>query len=341
MKILELVTKELEITQEQLKDKEIKEFLFQYTKRKLENKWIQWKNGNAIIEINKENGTSIRTILDDEEYKPEYPENIDMNISTYCENFCCWCYEGCNKQGKHADIKKFINDKNSFLYTLPRGSELALNGNEPLHPDLELLLNFCKEREILANLTVQQNTLFKHKEQIERLLKEKLINGIGISPTKIDQELIDFCKSHPTSVIHTIAGITTMEEYEKLMDNNLKILILGYKDFGRGIDYASNHNERIETLITQLNNNIKDFPKHFDVVSFDNLVLQQLNIKSILTEKEWETFYRGADGGHTLYIDLVRETYAKNSIQAREDRKSLLNDIREMLKEIRNEKGNN
>lgn len=245
------------------------------------------------------------------------------------------CYEGCSKRGRHADIKKFINDKNSFLYTLHEGSELALNGNEPLHPDLELLLNFCKERNILANLTVQENTLIKHKEQIEKLLKDKLIHGIGISPCQYSDDLINFCKNYPTAVIHTIAGITTMEQYQKLMDQDLKILILGYKDFGRGITYASKHDGIIEKLICDLSNNLKDFPNHFKVVSFDNLAIEQLDVKSILTEKQWETFYRGNDGNHTLYIDLVRETFAKNSIQPKENRKALLSDIKDMLKIIR------
>ena len=334
MKIFKIVLAELGITKEQLQDKEIQKFIYDYIARKYTGQWIQWKNGNAIIEINKNNGTSIRTILDDEDYNPEFPENIDMNISTYCENNCSFCYEGCNKRGKHADIKKFINDKNSFLYTLHEGSELALNGNEPLHPDLELLLKFCKERNILANLTVQENTLIKHKEQIEKLLDDKLIHGIGISPCQYSDDLINFCKNYPTAVIHTIAGITTMEQYQKLMDQDLKILILGYKDFGRGITYASKHNETIDTLIKDLSTNLKDFPNHFKVVSFDNLAIEQLDVKSILTQEQWETFYRGSDGNHTLYVDLVRETFAKNSIQPKENRKALLNDIRDMLKVI-------
>ena len=335
MGIFNEVMLELQLTEDQLKDNQIYNFALQYSRRKNIGDWIQYKNGNAIIEINKNDGTSIRTILSDEEYQPEFPENIDMNISNKCENNCSFCYQKCTKKGKEANIIKYLTLKDSFLWTLQPGTELALNGNEPLHKDLIHLLRFCKTRNILANLTVNEITLLKHKRKVEKYLKDGYIHGIGISPMNFSDEMIQFCTKHNTAVIHTIAGITTMDQYQKLMDKNLKILILGYKDFGRGIDYASKHNDRIEKLIVQLSNEIKDFPKHFNVVSFDNLAIQQLDPKSFLTEKQWETFYRGGDGRHTLFVDLVNETFAKNSIQCKENHRPLLSDIRDMLKVIR------
>lgn len=335
MGIFNAVVVELELTNEMLKDKDIQKFAIDYLNRKVSNKWIQYKNGNAFIEINKEDGTSIRTILSDEEYKPEFPENIDMTISNKCYNRCKYCYMGCSAFGKEANIKKFIEDKNSFLYTLHEGTELALNGNEPLHPDLQLLLEFCKDRNIFANLTVHENTLLKHKEQLQNWLDSGLIHGIGISPRFYGDELIDFCEKNPTAVIHTIAGITTLEQYESLAYKNLKILILGYKDFGRGESYKNMNNDEIHQNMKDLEENIIDFKNMFKIVSFDNLALEQLNIKNKLTEDEWNTFFRGNDGNHTMYIDLVNETFAKNSVQPIENHKKLLTDVRDMLKIIR------
>lgn len=328
------IVDELKLTEEQLKDKQIRLFVMSVLKRKLSENWFQYWNGNGYCELNKENGTMITTVLTDDDFKAEFPLNCDMNISTVCTNNCSFCYEGCSPEGKHADIKKFLNDKNSFLYSLHEGTELALNGNEPLHPDLELLLQFCKERNIMANLTVQENTLIKHKEQIENWLDNKLIHGIGISPCGYSDEMIEFVEKHPTAVIHTIAGITTMKQYEMLMDKNIKILILGYKNFGKGLEYNSIHHIRVEELIKELSENVKNFTKHFKVVSFDNLAIEQLNPKSFLTEEEWNKFYRGDDGHHTLYIDLVRETFAKNSVQARQNHRPIKSDIKEMLRDV-------
>ena len=336
LKIRDII-KEFDLKAEELKDKEIQKFLLQVLYRKQTNEWIQYHNGNAFIEINKKNGTSIRTILTDEEYKPLFPENIDMTISEHCINGCKFCYANCTPQGKEADITKYLDDKTSFLYSLHPGTELALNGNEPLHPDLKLLLEFCKERDVLANLTVNENTLLLHKDELDNYLSQGLIHGIGISPTKYSKDLIDFCKEHPTAVIHTIAGITTQSQFNKLKNNNLKILILGYKNFSRRIDYENIVGEKIHKNIQKLGQELKDnnFFSSFQVVSFDNLGVEQLNIKTILNKEEWGTFYRGDDGKHTLYIDLVNETFAKNSIQPKENHLPIKKTAEEMLKIVR------
>ena len=323
-----------------LKDNDITFFVVGFLTRKKSGDWCQFKNGNGICEINKNDGTQITTVLTDEDFNPEFPLNCDMNISNRCNMGCAFCYQGCTKDGKHADIKKYLEDKNSFLYTLHRGTELAINGNEPLHPDLELLLKFCRRRGILANLTVNEHTLYEYEKQLHQWLKKKLIRGIGISPSVWNPHLLEFCAKHSTSVIHTIAGITTPKQYECLKDKNLKILILGYKTFGRGNDYIRQF-ESVLNNIHWLEENVKDFTNHFKVVSFDNLAIKQLQPNKWLTKGQWEKFYRGDDGHHTLFIDLVDETFAKNSVQPRTQHKAILSDIRDMLKVIKEESKEN
>lgn len=325
---------ELELTDEQLKDKEIHNFVMQYAYRKQQGDWIQFKNGNGICEINKKDGTQITTVLTDEEFKAEFPLNCDMSISERCNMGCKFCYLECTPNGKEANIKKFIEDKNSFLYTLHPGTELAINGNEPLHEDLAELLFFCHSRDILANLTVNETTLLKNRFIIEMWLDQGLIHGIGVSPSMYSDIMIEWCKNHSTSVIHTIAGITTSEQYEQLKDQGLKILILGYKEFGRGVDYNLFSGDMVIKNIDWLKENILNLTEHFEVTSFDNLAIEQLDIKNKLDEKTWSSFYRGDEGSHTMYIDLVNETFAKNSIQPKENHKPLMSNIVDMLKEV-------
>lgn len=340
MKLKEII-ETLKLTQEQLSDPEIRDFAMQVAVRKQSGDWVQYWDGNGFCELNKNDGTMITTVLTDEDFDAEYPLNCDMNISLRCENGCAFCYEGCTRDGKQADIIKYLNDKNSFLYSLHEGTELALNGNEPLHPDLFELLKFCKERNIFANLTVNENTLIKHKAQLVEWLEERYIHGIGVSPTNYSDEMLEFMQTHPTAVVHTIAGITTKAQYEKMMDKDIKILILGYKTFGKGVDFKEKHMQSINNNILELKENVRDFVNHFKVVSFDNLAIEQLDPKSFLTEKEWNTFYRGDDGHHTLYIDLVNETFAKNSVQARTHHYPIQSDIRDMLKTIKSEVSHN
>ena len=53
---------------------------------------------------------------------------------------------------------------------------------------------------------------------------------------------------------------------------------------------------------------------HFDVVSFDNLALEQLHMRDKLSDEDWEMFYAGDDGTVTFYIDLVNGTFARSSL---------------------------
>ena len=36
-------------------------------------------------------------------------------------------------------------------------------------------------------------------------------------------------------------------------------------------------------------------------------------MRGLLTPKEWELLYNGEDGKYTMYIDLVKKQYARNS----------------------------
>ena len=79
--------------------------------------------------------------------------------------------------------------------------------------------------------------------------------------------------------------------------------------------------------------------KWFRVISFDNLAIRQLNVKSLMTEDEWNRFYMGDDGGFTMYVDAVREEYAVCSIS--DNRHKITNDIREMFGVVQAERAFN
>lgn len=144
-----------------------------------------------------------------------------------------------------------------------------------------------------------------------------LIKGIGISLTDPTQDgFIDEVKKYPNTVIHVIAGVTPWEDIQYLMGRGLKILILGYKQTGRGKDYFCRFENvlSITSKMTDLGNNLDKVVDGFKVVSFDNLAIEQLHIKDRLTDKEWNMFYGGDDGTVTFFIDLVKGVFARNSL---------------------------
>ena len=48
-------------------------------------------------------------------------------------------------------------------------------------------------------------------------------------------------------------------------------------------------------------------------LSFDNLAIEQLNMKRFFTDAGWERFYLGDDFSFSMYIDAVRKEYSPTS----------------------------
>ena len=219
------------------------------------------------------------------------------------------CYEGCTANGKHGDLFKY-----PFINTLHAYTELALNGNDLDHPDIEKFLEFLKEKKVFANITVNQNQFFANYDRIKDWQEKKMVYGIGVSLQNATDELIEKMNSIPNTVLHTIVGILSEADIMKLKDHNIKILLLGYKQLQRGTSYLKNHLYTIANNKQYVYDNLGDITNWFKVVSFDNLAIEQLDVKRIVPENEWEEFYMGDDGGYTFYIDMVKGEFSKNSI---------------------------
>lgn len=233
---------------------------------------------------------------------------VKDNNNYFAENILVHnCYEGCTKDGFHGRIDYH------FLDTLHAGTEVALNGNDMDHPQLDELLHKLKDKGVFANITVNRAQFEKNRDKIIQYQKDGLIYGVGISANTFDDEFINMIEGVNNAVIHTIAGICPVSEYKKLYGHFVKVLVLGYKNRGRGIEHLKKNNETIYNNIQELNKNLEDIAKNVVVLSFDNLAIKQLqNIHAVVGE-DWDTFYMGDDGNYTFYIDLVAGTFAKNS----------------------------
>ena len=266
-----------------------------------------YKNGNYIVTILND-GTKIRQTKDDE-FIPAFAENCDVKITDKCSQNCPFCYEGCTKSGKHGDLFKY-----KFIETLHPYTELALNGNDLDHPDLIKFLEFLKKKKVFANITVNQSQFINNFELIKQLSNNKLVYGVGVSLQHANEELISYMSEIPNTVLHTINGILTKEDIESLSNHDLKILILGYKELQRGVSYQNSHLDVINANKKYVYDNLEDILSKFKVVSFDNLAIEQLDVKRVVDEKDWDEFYMGDDGGFTFYIDMVKGEFSKNSI---------------------------
>lgn len=293
---------------------------------------VTYKNGNYTVMLNLNDGSKMR-FNDLDNLAPDHAESIDVTISTYCEAGCAFCYAGCSKNGEHADIML-----PSFIDNLPPYTELALNGNEPLHPELVPFLEKCKKLKLVPSITVNQTTFMKNIDLLKKLSDDKMIYGLGVSLTNANDSFIKAVQQFPNAVIHVVNGIVNTGQLYVLSNKGLKILILGYKTVGRGVEYYGHNALRVEVNKCSLYNNLEDIVNEnwFDVVSFDNLALEQLKVKRLMSEGEWRRFYCGDDGQYTFYADMVDKKFYKNSLMA-DGGHELLDDPKKMFDIIRNE----
>lgn len=280
-----------------------------------------YRNGNTLVAIC-EDGTKYRYTPDGKVPMPEFPESIDLKITGFCEEGCPMCHENAGANGCHGDLN------HPLLDSLPPYTELAIGGGNPMaHPGLYDFLERMKQKKVICNITVHWNQLNRHKETLQCWQEDGLIRGIGVS---VHQPVEDtaLLESFPNLVVHTIAGVAGPDTYRSLMDKNLNLLILGYKDYGRGIVYRAEHTE-VERKLRWVRDHMIDLSDHFRSICFDDLSVRQLGVKDKLTDQVWDQFYMGGDGEFTMYVDLVKGEYAASSISKR--KANFFDDIRELF----------
>ena len=85
--------------------------------------------------------------------------------------------------------------------------------------------------------------------------------------------------------------------------------ILSLRLHPEGIDYF---NDSIKNELQRWNILLRKYIGKC-TMSFDNLAIEQLNVKKLFTIEGWEKFYMGDDFCFTMYIDAVKQEYAPTS----------------------------
>lgn len=315
----------------------------------------QYQNGNYQVAL-MENGTKIRFAEEPEGsgFHPEYPETIDMCITKKCSEGCPFCYEGCSPNGEQFK-SEFLSY--SIWDDIPPYTELAINGNDV--NDISMLSTFLEmmqRKQVIVNMTVSMQQLLYNRHVIFEYLGKKLINSIGISISKYNElnlhrqsgvgiqpirwkysstvslrNLFDPLR-YSNYVFHVVLGLVSIEEllqfckyHGEFAGSKPKILLLGYKTAGRGIAYKHMFTPEINRRIEGIKMSIKELNEACDVIAFDNLACEQLDMKSQLSKEEWDMLYMGNDGCYSMYIDAVNCTFSKNSVTPLSERQELKN----------------
>ena len=266
----------------------------------------EYDNNNVHVEIFSD-GTKIRDVPDDEPANPTYPESIDLKITNYCDYECHYCHESSDRNGDHAELGKLAG----YLAPLNPGTEIAIGGGDPLSIGKHRLIDFTKilshNLNLIPNITIKWSPqIGKHLDWLTKLVDINQLYGIGVSGVvPLGQQMYD---AYPSIVHHVIAGYHDIDTIEQLP----KVLVLGYKFKGRSANLHPGLKKDVEDSLYEWYTHIPLYFKS-NMMSFDNLAIEQLNMRRFFNDEQWQKLFMGMDGSYTFYVDGVNMEYAISS----------------------------
>jgi hypothetical protein len=276
------------------------------------------KDGDAIVGFSHKTGTKVRWSPTPYE-KAGTPELVDMKITNFCAYGCSFCYMDSTKDGQHAPLSRIIDyfDQMKDLGLF----ELALGGGEPAHhPEFAQILQAATERGITCNFTAFGLDWIKNKD-IMLAIEAARGCGIGLSIhtakdiTKVERarQALREARIYSAQVMgQTVIGGSTFTSVEQMLDKSIAhrvpLLLLGYKETGRGIGYnrRSVSRERMMGLLTKARRaieNANEYENGFQL-SVDTSFLDQHG--DLLDEMGVPVILRSSpEGKFSMFVDAV------------------------------------
>lgn len=240
-----------------------------------------------------------------------FPELVDVKITNRCSHDCAFCYQNSSKNGLHCSVDDIIRLK--YLLEEMEVFEISLGGGEPLqHPKFDYIINVLTNGNFAVNFTTKEKGWLNNTKLTNNILRK--IKGIAFSINDSDdvRDLGYMLKNYEYDTEITINVIDKLySKYDFLnickecARNNFRLMILGYKEYGRGKEYDRLYDDYhwYDVLKDEL---------YFGSVGVDTLIVQQdynalheLGVDDVLFTKN--------EGFHSCYIDLIDKYIAPSS----------------------------
>lgn len=253
-------------------------------------------------------GTKVRiSFVDREAPRSEFPELIDIKLTDYCNKGCTYCYQGSTTKGKHSNL--------NYISSLARQCqamkvfEVALGGGEPTgHPSFLRILKLFRYYGTVPSFSTRSLEWLKEKDYAERISKACGSWALSVNvATEIDDAMnaikdIDVKKP----AIHIVLGAFPWSQTEELLRtcaaHELRVVLLGFKQTGRGIGFKTHDNSKWIELVDSLK-------LHTSIdTSLAATYADELEAADV---PEW--LLERKEGCHSMYIDAVAQTMGPSS----------------------------
>jgi hypothetical protein len=281
--------------------------------------WAKKQNDGWWTLFVPSNGTKITFNFDESKNKPfqksRTPDLIDLKITDYCDAGCKYCYQDSTTKGKHASYE-YIS---SLLYALRdlEVFEVAIGGGEPFkHPDILNILKLSREHGILPNISTRNLEWMTDIPSITTV--DKCVGKVGFSCSNEDDvhallyHIEKSGLSNSKFVVHYVLGSSPIDEFKKMInlidDAYLGILLLGYKDVGRGCNFNPYDNSQWAQC---LKNRWIEIGVDTCIAKEYKKELENLGVSGLM--------YYEDEGKTSMYIDAVEKKVAKSSYEKNGD----------------------
>lgn len=283
-----------------------------------------YSNGGTRVELYRD-GTKVRTQVS--ALPPVWPEQMDLKLTDACDAGCAWCHEESTPKGKHSDIHQTL----AMLDGLPAGVEIAIGGGDPLmHPEFSTFVRELRSRGIVPSVTVNGRHLARSRDTLERLIADGCLFGVGVS---YHEALPDW--DYENMVLHLIAGVNSPAVWDQA-SHSYKVLLLGYKQFGRGRKLFELRPEPVKRTLSEWYRMLPLVAREHHL-SFDNLAIEQLRPQRLFRDpSDFERQYMGPEGQHSMYVDAVEQQFGLCSYSAK---RTSWSNIKDMFQAVRASQG--
>jgi len=204
------------------------------------------------------------TTKDDPQYSPVGPEILDMEISTICHGGCKFCYKSNTSIGKNMSFKTF----KTIVDKMPMLTQIAFGiGDFYGNPDLEIILSYCRNKNIVPNITVNGFDIDDNAVNIlSKYCGAVAVSNYGKEPCYGTVEKL--CNAGMKQInIHQLLSEETFDKCLEVVedsknDTRLKdlnaIVFLSLKQRGRGENFHRVSDDKFRFLIDKcLEENIR------------------------------------------------------------------------------------
>jgi hypothetical protein len=243
--------------------------------------------------------------------RAEVPELVDVSIADYCVTGCAYCYRGSTPQGGWASVEQV-----RAVISALRGigtTEIAIGGGEPLqHPEIWKILEdfWTREDGPYLHVTTRELGWLQVPAQRQLMLDRVTAFGFSVDTARQAKTVIDAFAAEGVASrvkLQVIAGVMSTSQVRETLDvageHDVGVLLLGYKETGRGSSVRTRHVLAPEILQHDTGAS----------VGIDTVLAQQW--APWLAEHAWPGSYTLQEGAFSCFIDAVSGKLYRSSFE--------------------------